>query len=187
MTAFLYVMDKEEEAFYCLKALLRLCSDAFPPAQDAQRNALCVSLLRSLLPQLSAHLERMFVDTSLWLPSWLRFLLSVELPLPSLLRLWDFYFSDDDCVQLHMFVCLGMLQVNERLLRALASPLSQRAQAEQDTLLDLNDASDIYAHLTSLPGGLLLLLLVLLLLSSASSLCLSQTSTSTCCCRWPSV
>ncbi len=53
----------------------------------------------------------LFVDTSLWLPSWLQFLLSVELPLPALLRLWDFYFSDDECVQMHMFVCLGMLQV----------------------------------------------------------------------------
>jgi hypothetical protein len=53
----------------------------------------------------------MFVDPSRWLQSWLQFMLSVELPLPSLLRLWDFYFSDDECVHMHMFVCLGVLQV----------------------------------------------------------------------------
>ena len=104
-------MDKEEEAFFCLKALLRLSHDACPPAQIVQRYALCVSLFRSLLPQLFAHLQSMFIDTSKWLLSWLQFLFSVELPLSSLLRLWDFYFSDDECVQLHMFVCLGMLQV----------------------------------------------------------------------------
>ena len=105
------MLDKEEEAFFCLKALQRLSNDAFPPAQFIRRYALCVSLFRSLLPQLFAHLQGLFVDTSRWLQSWLQFLLSVELPLPTLLRLWDFYFSDDGCVQMHMFVCLGMLQV----------------------------------------------------------------------------
>jgi len=107
----LSVLGKEDEAFFCLKALQRLSNDAFPPAQFIHRYALCVSLFRSLLPQLFVHLQSLFVDTSLWLPSWLQFLLSVELPLPALLRLWDFYFSDDECVQMHMFVCLGMLQV----------------------------------------------------------------------------
>jgi hypothetical protein len=104
-------MDKEDEAFFCLKALQRLSNDACPPALLPQRYALCVSLFRSLLPQLFAHLQRLFVDSAAWLPSWLQFLLSVQLPLSSLLRLWDFYFSDDECVHLHMFVCLGVLQV----------------------------------------------------------------------------
>ncbi len=72
---------------------------------------MCVSLFRSLLPQLFAHLQRLFIDTTRWLPSWLQFLLSVELPLQSLLRLWDYYFAGDECVQMHMFVCLGLLQV----------------------------------------------------------------------------
>jgi hypothetical protein len=42
-------MDKEDEAFFCLKALQRLSNDACPPALMAQRYALCVSLFRSLL------------------------------------------------------------------------------------------------------------------------------------------
>jgi hypothetical protein len=54
----------------------------------------------------------MFIDPSRWLQSWLHFMLSVELPLPSLLRLWDYYFSDDECLHMHMFVCLGVLQVH---------------------------------------------------------------------------
>ncbi len=110
-TAFLSVLDKEEEAFFCLKALQRLSNDACPPSQIIQRYALCLSLFRSLLPQLFARLQSMRVDTAPWLLSWLQFLLSVELPMPSLLRLWDYYFSDDECVHTHMFVCLGVLQV----------------------------------------------------------------------------
>ena len=109
--AFLSVLDKEEEAFFCLKALQRLSNDACPPSQFFQRYALCLSLFRSLLPQLFARLQSMRVDTAPWLLSWLQFLLSVELPMPSLLRLWDYYFSDDECVHTHMFVCLGVLQV----------------------------------------------------------------------------
>ncbi len=105
------VLDKEEEAFCCLKALQRLHADACPPCHMLHTYALCVSLFRSLLPQLFAHLQAMFVDTARWLQSWLQFLLSVELPLSPLLRLWDYYLSDVECVQMHMFVCLGVLQV----------------------------------------------------------------------------
>ena len=117
-------MDKEEEAFFCLKALQHLSALACPPPLAAHRHALCVSLFRSLLPQLFAHLQRLFVDTARWLPSWLQFLLSVELPLASLLRLWDFYFAGDECVQMHMFVCLGLLQVSGAALQQLVAMYS---------------------------------------------------------------
>lgn len=47
------------------------------------------------------------VDVNEWATSWLQHLLSRELPLPCLLRLWDVYFSQGGKLENHVFVCLG--------------------------------------------------------------------------------
>ena len=80
------MLDKEDEAFFCLKALQRLSNDAFPPAQFIRRYALGVSLFRSLLPQLFAHLQGLFVDTSRWLQSWLQSSMRSQMGLGRMLR-----------------------------------------------------------------------------------------------------
>lgn len=42
-----------------------------------------------------------------WAASWFQFLLSRELPLDCVMRLWDTYFAGPDGLRLHIYVCLG--------------------------------------------------------------------------------
>jgi hypothetical protein len=55
------------------------------------------------------HFEEEEVQPSEWAQSWLRWLLSKELPLSSVIRLWDTYFSANEGLDLHMYVCLAVL------------------------------------------------------------------------------
>ncbi|KAI9595968.1 rab-GTPase-TBC domain-containing protein [Syncephalis fuscata] len=68
------------------------------------------------------------VDVNEWATSWLQFLLSKELPLPCLLRLWDIYFSLDGVLENHVYVCLA-------LLRHYKDALEELEQSEIRTLL----------------------------------------------------
>ncbi len=61
-----------------------------------------------LLARSSSHLEEEGIQPNDWAQSWLRYLLSRELPLVSLLRLWDTFFSTDMGLDLHIYVALGM-------------------------------------------------------------------------------
>jgi len=50
------------------------------------------------------------VDPGSWAVDWLTRFLSKELTLPCLLRLWDTYFSADEGLDLHVYVCLAILK-----------------------------------------------------------------------------
>ena len=50
------------------------------------------------------------MDPSSWAADWLFRLLSKELSLPCLLRLWDTYFSEPEGLELHPYVCLAVLK-----------------------------------------------------------------------------
>jgi len=56
------------------------------------------------------HFEEEEVDPSSWAADWLFRLLSKELSLPCLLRLWDTYFSEPEGLELHPYVCLAVLK-----------------------------------------------------------------------------
>lgn len=50
------------------------------------------------------------VDYAQWAVGWLRHLLAKDLPLPSLMRLWDVYLSSPEGLGLHPYVCLAVLK-----------------------------------------------------------------------------
>ncbi|EFA83949.1 hypothetical protein PPL_03019 [Heterostelium album PN500] len=63
------------------------------------------------------HFEEEEINSNDWAMSWLRYLLSVELPLECVLRLWDTYLSAQLGLDLHVFVCLAILiNFSEELL-----------------------------------------------------------------------
>ena len=68
-----------------------------------------MSLFRSLLPDLYQHFDDEELDTNDWAVSWLQHLLSRELQLDCLLRLWDAYLGVDDDFNIHPYVCLAIL------------------------------------------------------------------------------
>lgn len=66
-----------------------------------------MTLFRATFPDLYAYFDEEEVNANEWIVSWLQWLLSKELPLDCLLRLWDFYFAEG--TSLHLFVCLAIV------------------------------------------------------------------------------
>ncbi|KAJ2467032.1 hypothetical protein EV174_006454 [Coemansia sp. RSA 2320] len=62
------------------------------------------------MPELYDYFEEEELDVGEWASSWLRFLLAKELPIHSVLDLWDVYFATPDYVDFHPFVCLAILR-----------------------------------------------------------------------------
>eukprot|EP00158_Paraphelidium_tribonemae_P004520 Partr_v1_DN26802_c0_g1_i1_m40664 putative Pfam:TBC len=73
-----------------------------------ERVAHFLSLFRLLQPELYHYFEQEEVSRE-WLTSWFRYLLSRELPLVCVQRLWDLYFSHPCGLELHEYVCLAVL------------------------------------------------------------------------------
>lgn len=92
---------------YAMFRRLMILADKAGPLR--KRVGKFMSLFRSLLPDLYQHFEDEELDASEWAVSWLQYFLSRELRLDCLLPLWDAYFAQDDCFDLHPFVCLALL------------------------------------------------------------------------------
>ena len=76
-------------------------------------------LFRSLLPDLHRHFEEEEVDFKDFTTSWLSTLLAKELPIDCVLRLWDLYFSRNDGLHLHVYVCIAILNLHKETLEDL--------------------------------------------------------------------
>ncbi|KAI9307866.1 rab-GTPase-TBC domain-containing protein [Cunninghamella echinulata] len=59
------------------------------------------------------------VGSSEWSTSWLQNLLAKEMQLEDLLHLWDFYFSINEPLDFHPFVCLSILRIAKDSLEEL--------------------------------------------------------------------
>ena len=66
-------------------------------------------LLRSLQPDLLSHFEEEEVDVRRLVAPWFETLLSKQLPIDCILRLWDKYISSGG-LELHVYTCLAILQ-----------------------------------------------------------------------------
>jgi hypothetical protein len=64
-----------------------------------------------MIPDLYDHFMDEEIDVKDWLSNWFSNILSKELPLDCVLRLWDTYFSIEEAngLELHTFVCLAIL------------------------------------------------------------------------------
>ena len=68
------------------------------------------TLMRTLMPDLFAHFQDEEVDFREIASSWFIYLLSREMHLPCVLRLWDTYFADTDGgLNRHVYICLAVL------------------------------------------------------------------------------
>jgi hypothetical protein len=61
------------------------------------------------MPALYNHFQDEEVDTKEWIQSWIESLLSKQLPIECILRLWDTYFSSPEGLNNHVYVCLAIL------------------------------------------------------------------------------
>lgn len=56
------------------------------------------ALLRRLLPRVHKHLQQVGVGPLLYLPEWFLCLFARSLPFPTVLRVWDAFLSEGECV-----------------------------------------------------------------------------------------
>ena len=101
LAPFVFIMPKPELALLCFEALLNKLEHTQPFSRLPKQVGHTMMLFRSLYPQLSSYFEESGVQPNDWIQRWLQFLLARELPMPSLLRLWDTYFAEG--ISLHMY------------------------------------------------------------------------------------
>lgn len=68
-----------------------------------------ITLFKCTQPDLYQYFENEEVEPNEWCLPWIKYLLSKELPIECVKRLWDTYFSTHD-FDLHIYVCLAILQ-----------------------------------------------------------------------------
>jgi hypothetical protein len=108
---FVYVgITSECDIFWCFDALVRKTERYFSEQPVASQIAKFQTFLRSLNPALFNFFEEEELSPNDFATSWIQFLLAKELPLKCLVRLWDTYFSRIDAFNLHIYVCLAILQ-----------------------------------------------------------------------------
>lgn len=111
---FVITMDTEFDVYSCFERVANaICNTTSSQQQRAhinQRVAQFLSYFRTLMPELYNYFEEEELDVGEWAASWLRYLLAKELPIQSVLALWDVYFSMPDYIEFHPFVCLAILR-----------------------------------------------------------------------------
>ncbi|SGZ28599.1 BQ5605_C027g10384 [Microbotryum silenes-dioicae] len=87
-----------------------------PPTEDytskhplPARLTFFMTIFRQFLPDLFSYFEEEAVDTRELAAAWLESLFSREMPIGMLMRVWDVYFSIQDPMEFHPFVCLAIL------------------------------------------------------------------------------
>jgi len=99
----------ESDIFFCFSALMKKIEQDFLVDSIPNKVSRFMMHFRSVQPELFSHFEEEEVNSNDWATSWLRFLLSCELPLDCVMRLWDTYFADELGLELHIYVCLVII------------------------------------------------------------------------------
>eukprot|EP00276_Gloeochaete_wittrockiana_P025335 CAMPEP_0184369670 /NCGR_PEP_ID=MMETSP1089-20130417/162375_2 /TAXON_ID=38269 ORGANISM="Gloeochaete wittrockiana, Strain SAG46.84" /NCGR_SAMPLE_ID=MMETSP1089 /ASSEMBLY_ACC=CAM_ASM_000445 /LENGTH=339 /DNA_ID= /DNA_START= /DNA_END= /DNA_ORIENTATION= len=121
--------DPEADSFFCLVGILADIGDRFSAKMDSSHVGVKGILLRlsTLLKRadhdLYYHMRRLKVSIQFFAFRWVTLLLSQELSLPDLLRVWDSVFAADSLAQREdrfeflLFICCSMIiHVREQLL-----------------------------------------------------------------------
>ncbi|CAO3614170.1 unnamed protein product [Cunninghamella blakesleeana] len=116
---FIYTLEKECDAYFCFERLMQTIEDVYSNRSIKERVANFMSLFRYVIPDLFNYFEDEEVGSSEWSTSWLQNLLAKEMQLEDLLHLWDFYFSINEPLDFHPFICLSILKIAKDSLEEL--------------------------------------------------------------------
>lgn len=116
---FVFLYEKEEDIFYCFSAFMNILDEWSSHGQFVNKLSHFMTLFRSIDPELFSYFEEEEVDPNSWALSWLKRLLSYELSMENVLRLWDTYLSCPDSLDLHIYICLAILNLNREELMSL--------------------------------------------------------------------
>ncbi|RSH78096.1 uncharacterized protein EHS24_002552 [Apiotrichum porosum] len=115
-TPFVCVLSRPLAVFYSFEKLVDRLS-SFPPLPS--RLGTILGLFRSALPDLHAYFEDEQVPMIAVAMSWMTTLLSREMWLGDVLRLWDSYLAADNMFALHCYVCVAILATCKETLEEL--------------------------------------------------------------------
>eukprot|EP00033_Pygsuia_biforma_P003328 GCRY01003647.1.p1 GENE.GCRY01003647.1~~GCRY01003647.1.p1 ORF type:complete len:343 (-),score=85.49 GCRY01003647.1:76-1104(-) len=115
---FVKTFEKEVDIFFCFQTLVeKVVWRNYSRFQCAYHVAKLSTLFRLTMPELYEYFEEEDLPTNEWALEWVQSLLASALPLQSVTRLWDTYFSVmDDITDLHCYVCLAVLQWHYEVL-----------------------------------------------------------------------
>ncbi|KAF9358147.1 hypothetical protein BGX34_009042 [Mortierella sp. NVP85] len=107
---FVYSVKRECDAFFCFEKIINTLDDYYSSRSIKESVASFMTLFRTCIPDLYSFFEEEEVDIKEWAASALQFVLSRELSLENLMRLWDTYFAVPDWIEFHPFFCLAVLK-----------------------------------------------------------------------------
>ncbi|KAF9426252.1 hypothetical protein BGZ76_002844 [Entomortierella beljakovae] len=125
---FVYSVVRECDAFLCFEKIINTLDDYYSNRSINESVASFMTLFRTCLPDLYSYFEEEEVDIKEWAASALQFVLSRELSLENLMRLWDTYFAMPNWIELHPYFCLA-------ILKHLKENLEELEQSEIRTML----------------------------------------------------
>lgn len=99
-------VEEEADLYHAFRALMNRL-ETLRPVEERCSDFL--ALFCFLLGNLSDHLEDQELDPITWVPRLLQGMGTQELPMESVLRLWDYYLSIPNGFKLHPFICLALL------------------------------------------------------------------------------
>jgi len=102
--------EQESDAYSAFSSLMSYLEPLYNPRSSSYIAAEFTMILAHLYPDLYDFLDTEHVDMNKWVHSWLRTLLTQQMPRNSILRLWDQYVKERDSIlDLHLYVCLVLV------------------------------------------------------------------------------
>lgn len=115
----LFVGHSEADTFWCFTGLMSEIRDMYNSQLDADRSTGVVAMMTKLTNLLSSEDPELYhkllqvqgIKPHYYAFRWITLLLSQEFPLPEVLRIWDFLFSDADRFNFLICFCCSMLML----------------------------------------------------------------------------
>ncbi|KAL9933911.1 hypothetical protein V8E36_006993 [Tilletia maclaganii] len=108
---FVECIRNETGMYFSFARLMGMLEDYNRVYPLTERVSTFLTLLRVTLPELHAYFEEEEVDIVGFATRWLQDLLSAEMRIDDVMRLWDVYFAQPEPLELHLYVCVAILMV----------------------------------------------------------------------------
>ncbi|XP_071449538.1 TBC1 domain family member 15 isoform X2 [Hetaerina americana] len=112
LSPILYLMEKEEDAFWCFVGFMNKVSNNFAKDQmgiSQQLKNLNI-LIRIIDPELGEYLEKNESDNLFFCFRWLLILFKREFSYQDIMTLWEVLWTDLPGPNFHLFICLAILE-----------------------------------------------------------------------------
>ncbi|XP_046400204.1 TBC1 domain family member 17 isoform X2 [Ischnura elegans] len=112
LSPILYLMEKEEDAFWCFVGFMNKVSKNFAKDQIGMSQQLSNLnlLIRIVDPEMADYLEKKEADNLFFCFRWLLILFKREFSYQDIMTLWEVLWTDLPGPNFHLFICLAILE-----------------------------------------------------------------------------